>query len=54
MKLDLKNQNMGNPIPEGLECGDQFTDEELVQLRKLREIVTTSEWLTFLFFVIIR
>lgn len=34
---------MGKPIPEGLACGDQFTEEELEQLRKLREIVKTSE-----------
>lgn len=32
----------GQPTPDGLEFGDQFSDEELVKIRKLREILKTS------------
>lgn len=34
--------SVGQPIPDGLEFGDQFTDEELIKIRKLREILKTS------------
>lgn len=32
------------PIPEGLDCGNNFSDEEMAEIRMLREIIKTSEW----------
>lgn len=41
MKPEIKT--IMKPIPEGLDCGDQFTEEELINIRKLREVLKTSE-----------
>lgn len=41
MKPEIKT--IMKPIPEGLDCGDQFTEEELIKIRELREVLKSSE-----------
>lgn len=41
MKPEIKT--IMKPIPEGLDCGDLFTEEELIKIRELREVLKTSE-----------
>lgn len=42
MKVETKC--IMKPIPEGLNCGDEFTEEELNRIQSVREVIKTSEW----------
>lgn len=36
-------QVISKPIPEGLDCGDEFSEDEMIRIRMLREIIKSSE-----------
>lgn len=42
MKPEMKM--IVKPIPEGLDCGDRFTELEMARIRELREILKSREW----------